>query len=267
MVALLGLFDALEVGVEVLLCEPGGAVDALEHGAVGVAAPVRAGDLQQLERADAPGRGHVGASAQIGERALRVGGDRLGLGKLLDELALVRLLLERVPRLELVELGALEGLLLGDDLAHPLFDGLEVFRRERATDVEVVVEAVLDGGADAELGHREQVLDRLGHHVGRRVTQDVQRFGALVGDDLDRIAVGDRLVHVGELPVDLRRDRGLAEARSDGGGNVENRRALGNRFRAAVGKRHGDLRHMRAPLEIWSRPDEAGRGSPSDVRV
>ena len=46
-VALLGLLDALEVGVEVLLREPRGAVDALEHRAVGVAAPVGAGDLQR----------------------------------------------------------------------------------------------------------------------------------------------------------------------------------------------------------------------------
>ena len=107
----------VEVLVEVLLREPRGAVDALEHRALVVAAPVRAGDLGELEGADAPGVGHVRAAAQVGEGALAVDRDRLGLGQLGDELALELLLLELVPRLELVELGALEGQLLGDDLA------------------------------------------------------------------------------------------------------------------------------------------------------
>ena len=39
-------------------------------------------------------------------------------------------------------------------------------------DVEVVVEAVGDRRADAELGLREHLLDRLGQHVGRRVPDD-----------------------------------------------------------------------------------------------
>ena len=193
MVAPLGLLDAGEVRVEVLLGEPRGAVDALEHRACRVAAPVRAGDLHELERADPAGARDVRPAAQVGEVALAVGGDGLALGQLGDELALVRLLFEGVERLEPVELGAREGLLLGDDLVHALLDRLEVLGRERATDVEVVVEAVLDRRADAELGHREEVLDGLGHHVSRRVAQDVECFGALVGDDLDRVAVGDHL--------------------------------------------------------------------------
>ena len=54
--------------LEVLLGVEGGAVDPREHLAVGVAAPVRAGDRQQLERLDALGRRRVRAAAEVGER-------------------------------------------------------------------------------------------------------------------------------------------------------------------------------------------------------
>ena len=73
MVALLGLLDLLEVGVELLLLGEGGAVDARQHFAVGIAAPIGAGDFHQLERiADLAGRGHVRAAAEIEPVALLV---------------------------------------------------------------------------------------------------------------------------------------------------------------------------------------------------
>jgi hypothetical protein len=68
-VALLGFLDAGEVGLEVLLRRPRGAVDALEHLVLRVAAPVRAGDLHQLEDFELAGRGHVRPAAEIGEPA------------------------------------------------------------------------------------------------------------------------------------------------------------------------------------------------------
>ena len=72
MVALLGLFDLGEVGVEVLLVEERGAVDALEHLAVGLPLPVGPGDREQLERADLAGVGDVRAAAEVDELALAV---------------------------------------------------------------------------------------------------------------------------------------------------------------------------------------------------
>ena len=53
MVALLGLFELLEVLVQILLGEERGAVDALQLRVVLVAFPVGAGDGEQLERFDA----------------------------------------------------------------------------------------------------------------------------------------------------------------------------------------------------------------------
>ena len=60
------------------------------------------------------------------------------------------------------------------DLLHPLLDGLEVIGGEGLVDVEVVVEAVLDRRADAQLGLGEQLLHGLGHDVRGGVPQDVQ---------------------------------------------------------------------------------------------
>jgi hypothetical protein len=72
MVALLGLFPRPEVLVELPALEEGGAVDARELIALGVAPPVGAGDAGQLERLDAAGRRHVRAAAEIEEISLPI---------------------------------------------------------------------------------------------------------------------------------------------------------------------------------------------------
>ena len=64
-VSLGGFFEAVEVGVEGVLGLEGGAVDALEHGAVFVAAPVGAGDVQELEGGHLAGGLYVGAVAEV----------------------------------------------------------------------------------------------------------------------------------------------------------------------------------------------------------
>ncbi len=66
-VALLGLLEAVQVLLERGLRFPRGAVDALEHRALLVAPPVRAGDLGELERAEPLRRRHVRTTAQVDE--------------------------------------------------------------------------------------------------------------------------------------------------------------------------------------------------------
>ena len=75
-VAPLGLLQPRQVGVELLLRRPGRAVDALQHRPLLVAAPVGAGDGEQLEGADLARAGDVRAAAEIEELALLVGRDR-----------------------------------------------------------------------------------------------------------------------------------------------------------------------------------------------
>jgi hypothetical protein len=72
MIALLRLLELIQVGLEILVVEPGRAVNAGEHGVVRITTPIGAGHLHQLERAKLAGIGHVGASAQVGEFALGV---------------------------------------------------------------------------------------------------------------------------------------------------------------------------------------------------
>ena len=97
----------------------------------------------------------------------------------------------------------------GDALAHARLDRRQVVRGERARQQEVVVETVLDDGADAELGAREQVDDRLGQHVRGRVAH---------GAELAARAVVHQLVGgaaLGRLQADL--DRVVRIGRTDDG--------------------------------------------------
>ena len=224
-VAPLGLLDAVEVLLEGLLGLPGGAVDALELLVLLVAPPVRRGGPGQLERRDALGRGQVRTAAQVlpghlalavdvvvdrqlagadlGARALRcVGGRALEP----DQLELVGLLGQLPARLVVGDRPALEALVLLDDLAHPGLDLLEVLGHERGLHVEVVVEAVLDRRADAELRVGEQVLDRLGQHVRGRVPQDVAPVGAVDLHRLHLVAVAQLVRQVAQGAVHPGRD-------------------------------------------------------------
>ncbi len=63
MVTLLGLFETLEVGVELFARLPGGAVDPLQLLVVLVPAPVRTGAAHELDGLETPGRPHVWAAA------------------------------------------------------------------------------------------------------------------------------------------------------------------------------------------------------------
>ena len=89
MVALLGFLDLLQVSVELFLLGEGGAVDAGQHRVVGIAAPIGARHLHQLEGvADLAHRGHVRAAAEIEPVALLVDFDRLVFRNGVDQLDL-----------------------------------------------------------------------------------------------------------------------------------------------------------------------------------
>jgi hypothetical protein len=79
----------------------------------------------------------------------------------------------------------LEGLVGRDDLRHLLLDGGQVLGRERARHLDVVVEAVLDRRAHAQVGVREQPLDRGGHDVRGGVADGRERRTALGVDLFD----------------------------------------------------------------------------------
>ena len=167
-IALFDLLQLLQIRVEVRLRFPRGAIDALEHLVLLIPAPVGAGDRGELEGVGLQGARvrHVGTAAEIGERILRIGGDLLALGQLLDELQLVRLVLEELSRLRPAHRGALEGVVAGHDGAHPLLHPRQVLGAQGPGKLEVVVEAFLDCRTDGELRAGENLEDRLCHHVG-----------------------------------------------------------------------------------------------------
>src|SRR2546423_562276 len=156
-VALAGLFEPCDVALEVLFREPRGAVNALQHLPALVAAPICAGGVQQLEVLDLAGAGDVRPAAQVHERAVRVHRDDLILFQVIDSLQLERIVLEAPLRLFSAHLFTRKGIISFYDLAHLPFDRRDILRRERPTDIEVVIKTVFDRRAEPDLRLREQL--------------------------------------------------------------------------------------------------------------
>ena len=181
-VALLRFLQPHQVRIEVRVRRPGRAVDARQHRPLLVAAPIRAGDVGQPERSEPPGGRHVRPQTQVGPRPVAVDGDGVadgdlaldvGVAQTLDDLHLVRLIGEAVERLGPRDLLPDERDVGRYQLAHPCFDRGEVVRRERLSELEVVVEPVIDRRPDGVLragtqiadGSREDVRGGMPQHV------------------------------------------------------------------------------------------------------
>ena len=254
MVAALGLLEHVQVGLELLLVRPRGAVDALEHLVVGVAAPVRTRDPHQPERlAQLPGGRQVRAAAEIDPLALAVQRDGLVARNALDDLRLVLLapVAEEPDRLVAVPHLARDRLVAIDDLAHALLHALQILGGEGLLAREVVVEPVLDGGSDGDLGLRPELLDRLGEDVGRVVAQQLQRLPGIPGHDRDRRVGLDGGGEVAHRAVDLDRERRPGESLADARGDVGPRHRSVEVPGGAVGQ--CDTRHVVSVLQMMRR--------------
>ena len=222
MVARPRLLEPAQVLLQLLLGVEGGAVDAREHLAARITAPVGAGDRQQLERLDALGGRRVRAAAEVRERAVGVERDVVDPGVLhqvLDQLDLVVLVLalEALERLLGRHVLARERLVGLHVLAHLGLDALEVVLGDRHAlgELEVVVEAVVDRRADRDLRAGIEVQDRGGEHVRRVVPDELQRLGVARGDDRDLGAVLQRAREIAHLAVDLHAEGGTGEPGAD----------------------------------------------------
>ena len=194
-VAPLGLGEALQMRPELLLVAPCRAVDALQHLVAVVAAPVGARHVHQLERlAEPAGGGQVRPPAEVHECALPVDRDRFRRGDRADDLGLVVLALafEESRRLVAVPDFAGDRLVAVHDLAHPLLKPDQVLGCERLGAREVVIEAVLDHGADGDLDIRVELLRGLGKRMGGIMADEVETVGIGARHDLDCGIVGKR---------------------------------------------------------------------------
>ncbi len=224
-VTLLGFLQMVEVRLEVGLGGEGRAVDALEHGALLVAAPVGAGHGQELDRLDQARGRHVGTAAQVGERPVAIEGDLVAHDVLVHDFELVDLALGGEKRLGvgLGHGGAGKRHVGLDAFAHLGLDGFEVFRGEGALEGEIVVEAVFDGRADGDLGRGEEFFDGLGHDMGGGVANDRQAGGGVGGDESEFAgAFRQGRGQVAGLPID-EAGHGVFEALS--GNNARKRQA------------------------------------------
>ena len=187
MVALPRLLHLIEVAPQLFAVAPGRAVDALQHRVLLVAAPVGPGHAEKAEGVghDLAGVLDVGPAAEVLERVMLVGADDrlfghlvavfvdLSLVESVDEFQLVGLVGKELARLAGADLAIGEVVLAADDLAHALLYRLEVVGAESArraffveTEIEIVVETVLDRRPDGVLGVGIEFQHGLGHDVG-----------------------------------------------------------------------------------------------------
>src|SRR5690606_13386501 len=203
---------------ELLLRRPCGAVNALQHGVTGVSPPIRPRQLGELEAVPEPPRGgQVRAAAQVDELALAIQGDRLLGGDAGDDLGLVVLALaaEEGDRLVAVPNFALDRLVARHDFFHARLDALDILRSEGLLAREVVVEPILDGRADRDLGLRIELLHGLRHDVRGVMSKQLQSIGRFAGNDLyARVAIDGR-GEVTQDAIDPYGDRVLREPRAD----------------------------------------------------
>ena len=217
MVALLCLLEAVKVRLEVLLVRPRGAVNALELRSSFVAAPVRAGDLLELEVAEASCRWNVRTGAHIKERVgvavvadnvaaqlTGIVGTSVAARDLVDDFELVRFIFEKTSGLLDRNLVAVEGLIGFHQLAHTILDRLQIIvgKGLSVRQVEVVVEAVFDRRTDRKGGAGVQIEDRLSHQVRRRMAQRFKTEVIAVGNQRYLRTVAKRNIEVHSLTID-----------------------------------------------------------------
>ena len=207
------------------------------------------------------------AGAEVDEGVLTVTGDHVA-ALLPDQLDLevVAQALEVGERLPLGLLDPADRDVARLDLPHTRLDPLQILRRERRRPLEVVEEALLGRGADADLHLGEQLLDRVGQEMGRRVTVDFERLRRVRRDEGDRGVAFERQVDVLLGAVHHGRDRHAGQFGVELPGDRLERGAARERAHAAVRKGDVDRFHVSGPHLVdspripWSRRGGVGRG-------
>ncbi len=185
-IALGRFFQTLQVGVQLLLVCPGGTVDTLQHFVFAVAAPVSAGGFLQFEMVAETHVRHVRAAAHVDVFFVVIQARTIVMA---DVLIQDRHFIDFAALSEGVT-GFLPADLLLDDvviligqLVHPLFQQIQVFLRQGAVDVHVIIKTVVDHRTDRHFGIRPQLLDRMTQQVRAGVAHDFQTVFIFDGDD------------------------------------------------------------------------------------
>src|SRR5579871_847357 len=153
-IALFGLFNALEIGVEFLFIAPGRAVNPLKLCVARIAAPVGSSNLRQPKGlTDLAGRDEMRAATEIVPVAVIVDRDFFLRRQITDQLGLVMFadLLEVADGLITRPDSAASRQVTRDNLMHPRFDLRQIVGMERLLAGEVIVKTVLDRRTDRDL--------------------------------------------------------------------------------------------------------------------
>src|SRR5262245_41782581 len=151
---------------------------------------------------------HMRPDAEVDEVPLLIATKDVSL-KLIEKLDLIILpaLPEICPNLLPWPLHTMHSIIGSDDLAHLGFDAFQVFQRERLWAVEIVVEAVVDGGANGDLGLGEESFDGLGHDMGGAMVVNPLPFRIVPRDGFDLGIAGKGAGEIPGFAVDARRDQ------------------------------------------------------------
>ena len=172
-VTLQGFGLLCQICVQLLLLGESHAINTLQHFAFGVTTPVSAGSAGQLNSValDAAGGVQMGAGAQIGEIALLVEADDCVFRQIVDELNLIGLVLffHEFDSFSAGQLKALQFQLFLADFTHFCFQSSQIVGSEGSRSIEIIVEAVVDAGADGQLYIGMQSFHSLRQHVGAGV--------------------------------------------------------------------------------------------------
>ena len=192
-IALLGFFEHVQIGIKVFFALPARPIDALEHRVIRIATPIGTGHLHQFEGLADFARGRrMRAAAQINKITLTVTGNGLGFRQIADDFGFIVLafLKEELDRLIAVPDFTHDRLVAFNDLVHLLFDLDQIVGRERGFAGEIVIKAVFNRRANGDLRVGIKLLNGFGHHVRAIVTDQGQNLFMPFGHDFDgRIGV------------------------------------------------------------------------------
>ncbi len=183
------------------------------------------------------------SAAQVLPIALAVEADRFTGRNRADDFRLVVLadFLEVLDREIARQHAAVHGKILRRDFGHARLDGREIVGRKWPLIGKIVVKAVFDDRTDRDLGFRKQLLNRICEQMRRRVADDFDAVGILVGHDTDLGVVVDEVRGIDEHAVDSARKRSLRKPWTDACGDAPDGDGPIKVFLASVGKR--DYRH------------------------
>ena len=213
-VTLLCFFDALKVRLQMLRVGKRRPVDALQHRVALVTTPVGASNVRELERTQKARGWNVRPLAQVDPLPVLVDGELALKPREVFELVGLSEFLEDPFELFPGDHSPLKRRVFFDDFQHLRFDGREVIVAEGpAGIVVVVVEPVVRGRAEGDLGARKKTLHGVRHHVRRGVANDGQRqrVPGLDGDDFVVCAERNWRVKIKNLVTDRQGNHSLAE--------------------------------------------------------